>query len=40
MTLEEEGGHCWDRGVNKKEHMDHSCVISSLLPLNEVFYDP
>jgi hypothetical protein len=37
---EEEVGYCRDYGVNKEEHMDHLCVISSPLPLDGVFHIP
>jgi len=38
---EEEEASCRrDRGANKKEHINHSYMISSPLPLGRVLYNP
>jgi hypothetical protein len=35
-----QAGCCRDRGANKEEHMDSSCVILSLLLLDRVLHNP
>jgi hypothetical protein len=37
---EEEAGCFLDRGANKRVHMHHPYVISSLFRLDEVLYNP
>jgi len=34
-----EASRCWDHQANQEKHMDHSYVISSLLPLSRVLHN-
>jgi hypothetical protein len=40
LEEEEEAGCSPDRGANKRVHMHHPYVISSLFRLDEVLYNP